>query len=257
MNAMLITAVQKYCSLNDRERLQRLFTEYKEHFAAIPLGASEVSDTQAINDLVRERITLNNVDFFGNTQHFIKALRKVVNIFVEMSPNKSPNRAKEITDKILRQSSRTTSGCDSYFTVQQLFSAEENYLLKPRGFALPPINIEVYLLDGCIHSKVTCTNLYGLYSMTDINSTSYGSVSKKPHAWLSLDTTVVESTNHSTQHSYRVLSIMISPESDQSNRFSNLNGSDLMNDKQPRSLAKGSTFLKKKYSFSPWKLFLM
>jgi hypothetical protein len=64
--------------------------------------------------------------------------------------------------------------------VQQLFSADDKYLLKPRGFALPPIEIEIFLLRGAVHSKVVCTNLYGLYSMDDIDSPDDVSPEYKP-----------------------------------------------------------------------------
>lgn len=46
---------------------------------------------------------------------------------------------------MLCKASRTTSGSDSYFTVEQLFT-NSDYLLKPRAERLPPINVEVQLL---------------------------------------------------------------------------------------------------------------
>lgn len=48
----------------------------------------------------------------------------------------------EIVERVLCKASRTTSGSDSYFTVEQLFT-NSDYLLKPRAERLPPINVEV------------------------------------------------------------------------------------------------------------------
>ncbi len=48
----------------------------------------------------------------------------------------------EIVERVLCKASRTTSGSDSYFTVEQLFT-NSDYLLKKRSERLPPINVEV------------------------------------------------------------------------------------------------------------------
>jgi hypothetical protein len=84
--------------------------------------------------------------------------------------NATPCR--EIAQRILCKASRTTSGSDSYFSVQQLFSSDDKYLLKPRGFSLPPIDVEVILVNGTIKSTVSCINYYGLYSMEEIDDAS-------------------------------------------------------------------------------------
>ncbi|KAG5175410.1 hypothetical protein JKP88DRAFT_147102, partial [Tribonema minus] len=213
MNPHLVARAQELCVANDREELKALFANYYEHFGAIPLDDSDVTDSQAINDLVRENVILNGVTFFGHSQQFLKALRRVVDVWASSLEYTGALTASEISQRVLRKASRTTSGSDSYFTVQQLFSADENYLLKPRGFALPPIEVDVYLSDGCIHSKVTCTNLYGLYSMDDIDCPTDG-VLKPPKPWLSLDTTVVEETNHNTCQNVRHLEIIIPEDAD-------------------------------------------
>ena len=102
---------------------------------------------------------------------------------------------REITKSVCRKASRTTSGSDSYFGVQQLFSSSDRYLLKPRAAALPPIDIEVLLLPSnsntnnsntnsidtrdvssssgsVISSTVSCINYYGLYDMEEIDDAS-------------------------------------------------------------------------------------
>lgn len=56
----------------------------------------------------------------------------------------------EIVERVLCKASRTTSGSDSYFTVEQLFT-NSDYLLKKRSERLPPINVEVSVENssGC------------------------------------------------------------------------------------------------------------
>lgn len=64
-------------------------------------------------------------------------------------------RCSEIVERVLCKASRTTSGSDSYFTVEQLFT-NSDYLLKKRSERLPPINVEVgfeSLMAGCIHRR--------------------------------------------------------------------------------------------------------
>jgi hypothetical protein len=57
MNPVIVSEVQSLCENGERERLVTLFAEYCEHFSCIPLCHSEVTDTQAINDLVRENVS--------------------------------------------------------------------------------------------------------------------------------------------------------------------------------------------------------
>jgi hypothetical protein len=57
MNPLIVSKVQSLCENGERERLVTLFAEYCEHFSCIPLCHSEVTDTQAINDLVRENVS--------------------------------------------------------------------------------------------------------------------------------------------------------------------------------------------------------
>jgi hypothetical protein len=58
MNPVIVSKVQSLCDNGERERLVTLFAEYCEHFSCIPLCHSEVTDTQAINDLVRENVSV-------------------------------------------------------------------------------------------------------------------------------------------------------------------------------------------------------
>ena len=81
MNPSVIEVVQKLCASGAREDLIDIFAEYCEHFRAIPLEDSEVSDSQALHDLVRENVILNGVDFFGHGYQFLKALRRLVETF--------------------------------------------------------------------------------------------------------------------------------------------------------------------------------
>jgi hypothetical protein len=57
MNPHIVARVQELCLGGDKEELRALFGDYYEHFGAVPLGDSEVTDSQAINDLVRENVS--------------------------------------------------------------------------------------------------------------------------------------------------------------------------------------------------------
>lgn len=92
-----------------------------------------------------------------------------------------PQLNSDVSQSVLRKASRTTSGSDSYFAASSLLGmdgsnddgdggAGSRYLLKPRGFALPPIDVQLFVARGHVHSRVVATNLYGLYSMADVDS---------------------------------------------------------------------------------------
>lgn len=68
----------------------------------------------------------------------------------------------EIVERVLCKASRTTSGSDSYFTVEQLFT-NSDYLLKPRAERLPPINVEVRALSSCSGECVQVGSLTAEY----------------------------------------------------------------------------------------------
>ncbi|CAM9505675.1 unnamed protein product, partial [Ectocarpus sp. 6 AP-2014] len=112
----------------------------------------------------------------------------------------------EIVERVLCKASRTTSGSDSYFTVQQLFT-NSDYLLKKRSERPPAINVEVFLVDNSIHSVVACANYYGLFSLDEIEAESQTFEVHTPRAWLRLDTMVVEKTDYLTGRNVRYLRV--------------------------------------------------
>ncbi|CAM9874970.1 unnamed protein product, partial [Ectocarpus fasciculatus] len=112
----------------------------------------------------------------------------------------------EIVERVLCKASRTTSGSDSYFTVQQLFT-NSDYLLKKRSERPPAINVEVFLVDNSIHSVVACANYYGLFSLDEIEAESQTFAVHTPRAWLRLDTMVVEKTDYLTGRNVRYLRV--------------------------------------------------
>ncbi|CAM9813581.1 unnamed protein product [Discosporangium mesarthrocarpum] len=206
MNENIVETVQKLCREGNRDSVLTVFQDFPEHFSCIPLNDSNVEPKQAINDLLRENVILNGVKFFGNGELFLESLRQVVET-LSLSPDyKGSRTGSEIVERVLCKASRTTSGSDSYFTVDQLFT-NSDYLLKRRAECLPPINIEVFLVDNNIHSVVACANYYGLYSLDEIESASQSFKVHTPQAWLCLDTMVVEKTDYRTGRNVRYLRV--------------------------------------------------
>ncbi|CAM9765555.1 unnamed protein product [Chrysoparadoxa australica] len=205
MNEVLVKEVQARCIKGDSRGVLQLFEDYPEHFSCIPLPDSDVDPSQAISDIVRENVILNGVPFFGNGELLLQSLERVVEILAQ-GIGAEPS---VIVERILCKASRTTSGSDSYFTIEQLFGNSGNdYLLKPRGDALPPMEIEVFVVDKVLHSTISCVNYYGLYSMQEIDKASQSFRLSQPSSWMSLDTTVVEKTDYMTGRNVRYLRVI-------------------------------------------------
>ncbi|CAM9129968.1 unnamed protein product [Laminaria digitata] len=206
MNEAVIDTVQTLCREGNRDSVLTAFQNFPEHFSCIPLNDSNVESKQAINDLLRENVILNGVKFFGHGELFLESLRQVVEILSQSPEYKGGRSGSEIVERVLCKASRTTSGSDSYFTVEQLFT-NSDYLLKPRAERLPPINVEVFLVDNSIHSVVACANYYGLFSLDEIEAESQSFRVHTPQAWLRLDTMVVEKTDYLTGRNVRYLRV--------------------------------------------------
>ncbi|CAM9363734.1 unnamed protein product [Phaeothamnion confervicola] len=138
---------------------------------------------------------------------FLDSLSRVVAALAASPAYTGARSAEEIRERILCKASRTTSGSDSYFTVERLVGSD-HFLLKPRDDGpQAPIRVEVYLVDNAIHSVVTCANRYGLYDLGEIDDASQSMRLRKPTVWLELDTTVVEKTDYRTNRNVRYLRI--------------------------------------------------
>lgn len=215
MNPAVVSTVQDLCERGDRGGLQIMFTLFPEHFRCIPLEDSDVSMTQAINDLNRENVVFNGGNFFEDGKLFLDCLTRSVEILTQPSYSGKAT-ASEIAARVLCKASRTTSGSESYFSVQRLFSPSK-YLVMPRGQGdeLPPIDVQVFRIGRAIHSTVSCINLYGLYDIDEIERTSQSAGLQQPDPWLALYTVVVEKTDHYTGRNVRYLSISIDNEGQQ------------------------------------------
>ena len=84
---------------------------------AIALPAAEVDKKQALKDNDREEVLLNGVQFIGRDElpHFRSAMTAVA-----LSASMSDAQADAIVERVLRSTSRTASGADSYFVVDRL-----------------------------------------------------------------------------------------------------------------------------------------
>ena len=190
----------------------KVFEDYPERFSCIPLPPSDVEHGQAVKDVVREKVLLNGVEFFGNDDMLLEALRRVVEVLTLSPEYRGDRAASEIVERILCKASRTTSGSDSFFMAQDLFGVDSEHLLKSRGEPVPPLDIQVLCHDRSIYSMVSCVNYYGLYSLEDIALASQSFKVRSPPPWLTLDTKVVEKTDHSTGRNVRYLCMVAAGE---------------------------------------------
>ncbi|KAG5181873.1 hypothetical protein JKP88DRAFT_61652 [Tribonema minus] len=137
---------------------------------------------------------LNGTLAGGQRCEFTEALLKLLKRLMARPRYQGECSPSDMACAIMRKASRTASGCDSYHFVHQLYGADENYLLKPRAVTLPPVEVEVSLVDSCIISKVITRNPLALYKMADLENSAAEAVQVEP--WLYFDTTVTERTNH-------------------------------------------------------------
>ena len=180
---------------------------FSAELQSIALPAAEVDKKQALKDNDREEVLLNGVQFIGRDElpHFRSAMKAVA-----LSATMSDAQADAIVERVLRSTSRTASGADSYFVVDRLLVrglgaiAEPYLLLKPRNTGMiPPVRIDMHAAvegGGGAHSstqqatvrcKISTANLYGLYRLEDIECFTQQSVGE-PEPWIRLDTEVRE-----------------------------------------------------------------
>ena len=59
MNESVIDMVQTHCREGKRDSVLKVFQDCPEYFSCIPLNDSNVESQQAINDLLRENVSLS------------------------------------------------------------------------------------------------------------------------------------------------------------------------------------------------------
>jgi hypothetical protein len=220
----IVAALQAASLSGDRMNLLSTLEEYKAHLQCIPLAPPQVCGvSQAVKDVLRERLVLNGVRFLGQGSLFLETLRRLAQqlcSYESVKGSAGDPSGSFVVDAILTRCARTTSGFDSYNTVLQLLQCPE-MLLKPRPGALPPIDIELFVTGGSVHCAVSSTNMYGFYRFEDIEA--WGNRMSEPGgahggrdsggesggAWLSVDTVVVEKIDFRTGRSLRFLRIEV------------------------------------------------
>ncbi|ETW00627.1 hypothetical protein H310_07197 [Aphanomyces invadans] len=171
----------------------------------------EVNTAQAFRDAVREDIVLNGVQFVGDhrTEAFVAAVKRIVEKFVT-----KPRKALHVSDRVMRSCSRTHSGADAYFALQELFG-HPDLLIKPRSDPPPP-PLEVTLgvdRKGSLKCRICAANLFGLYRHDDIErEVMLGRTAVVP-PFVLVDTVIVEEIDFATDMAKRYLSVR-SPEPD-------------------------------------------
>ncbi|CAK4079222.1 unnamed protein product [Aphanomyces euteiches] len=188
----------------------------------IPLSPHcDVPTAQAFRDAVREDIVLNGVQFAGEhrTEAFVAAVKRIVEKSVLlrrlesrdciMSRYVPKSRALLVSDRVMRSCSRTHSGADSYFALEQLFG-HPDLLIKPRPGCLPlHVNLGVDR-NGVVKCKISVANLYGIYRHDDIERMVHDKTFVLEPLVL-VDTVIVESIDFSSGETTRLLSLR-SPE---------------------------------------------
>ena len=215
----VVSALHLASLSGDRELIISTLEENAKHFSCIPLPPPAPCDaSQAVKDILRERVVLNGISFLGQGSLFLETLRRLSEVLCssdEVGSTCGDSTGNFVVDAILTRCARTTSGYDSYNTVLQLLQSP-TMILKPRSGENPPIDIELFVTNGGVHGAVSSTNMYGFYRLEDIeqmgNRTSDHSMSgddQSDNPWLSIDTVIVEKIDFRTGRSLRFLRIEI------------------------------------------------
>ncbi|EQC42522.1 hypothetical protein SDRG_00255 [Saprolegnia diclina VS20] len=169
----------------------------------LPLSSHcDVDTAQAFRDAVREDIMLNGVRFVGDhrTEAFVAAVKRIVQKFLPK------DQCLEASDRIMRRCSRTHSGTDSYFALQELFGAT-GLLIKPRPGGTPPLDIRLGRdKTGSYKCRISASNLYGIYRHDDIEQL----LTHNEHTLaplVEIDTVIVEAMSFATGETTRTLSL--------------------------------------------------
>ena len=183
--------------------------------STLVMGLSKEKDTnndsEANNTLNKER---NQTTIDEKNHTMLPNVKK--NIYKSKSTNKNKLenvKSIDITDWVLKKSSRTTSGYDSYIILDELMRTDL-LVLKPRYEPPPPVDIQLKLIDGInggadLEIMVSQVNLYGLFHMDDIDEFASKMGTELPSPWLSLDTEVIDKTNINTGTNIRFMRVKI------------------------------------------------
>lgn len=222
----IISALNEAALASDLSTLLTLLRDHRSSLSCIPLPPPKpCTRAQAVKDLLRERVVLNGVRFLGQGSLFLETLSRLAKTLCSspsVGGSAGDSNGHFVTEAILTRCARTTSGADSYYTVDKIIGAQ-NLLLKPRGGQLPPIDIELYSTANSVCCAITSTNCYGFYKFDDIEkmgntresinsegSLDGGGMFGRP--WLSVDTVVVEKIDFRTGRSLRFLRVEIPEE---------------------------------------------
>ncbi|OQS03332.1 hypothetical protein THRCLA_21187, partial [Thraustotheca clavata] len=142
------------------------------------------------------------VRFVGDhrIEAFVAAVKRIVQKFVPK------HKALEVSDRVMRRCSRTHSGTDSYFALQELFG-HPDLLIKPREGGTPPLDI---LLgkdnNNAFKCRIRATNLYTIYHNQDIERLLHHQ-NHPLEPLIEIDTVIIETLNFQTHTSTRHLHV--------------------------------------------------
>lgn len=123
LDAKLVASVRRVTRSGRRADYVDAMQTHAARLARIPLPVHcDVDTAQAFRDASREEIMLNGVCFVGDhrTEAFVAAVKRIVARHVEL-----PETYLAVTDRIMRGCSRTLSGADSYFALDELFASPD------------------------------------------------------------------------------------------------------------------------------------
>ena len=147
---------KEYLSIN---HFLRTVKDLEEPLSAISLPpASVVSEEQVLKDITREMFRINGNLVEGS--HSQQMIQSVVETLCQRPTAESRN----VAYSLLEASSRTISGGDSFFVVQDLFGGP-SLLIKPANVVAHPIEVNV---NGAGRHTVRCMNVYEVFQHSQL-----------------------------------------------------------------------------------------
>lgn len=175
---------KEYSSIN---HFLRTVKDLEDSLSAISLPpASEVSEDQVLKDVTREIFRIN-----GNLVEGSQSQQSMQSV-VETLCQRSATESRTIAYALLEASSRTTSGGDSFFVVQDLFGGP-SLLIKPADVESHPI--EVTISNAGRHT-VKCSNVYEVFQYSQLEDQQESAT-----ASVTIHTVMTEVIQQSTQQS--------------------------------------------------------
>ena len=100
-----------------------------------------------------------------------------------------------IVDTILQRGSRTGTGSDSFFVIQNMVCSPDTFVTQRSSSTDPPIKVDVFLNPerNELLARVEAKNVFSVFDMSSVEDEA--DLSKEPAPILNVDTVIVDETN--------------------------------------------------------------